>query len=178
AAWPGIRANSWGARVRKSHGLSRKAAPEASAAHQRDQRSAALLNAVAARLQAGRDGTPILLAAGWILSGSRATPRLGGFEAGLVGRPAMAFVAILRLLILALTILWIDVELVLPARAGGRARRRRRARSRRIDGRIGARGRLDDLVGVRRGIPAIVNVIGVVIRHAAEVHRRIERRQH
>src|SRR5665213_148459 len=89
----------------------------------------------------------------------------------------MALVAILLLLFGRLTVLRIRIELT-------RARRRRsvgRARIRvliGVTGVFGTGGRVHDLVLSLAGLPAVVGVVCVVIRNAAEPHRRVIRRQH
>ena len=95
-----------------------------------------------------------------------AAARARGIEAALLHGPGVAFVAIVGLLRLALSVLRVDEDL---GAAGRRA-------SPTWSGCCCSGGRGDDVLAAL-GLPRVVGLIRVVVGRAAEPHRRIERRQ-
>src|ERR1700722_3654008 len=121
-------------------------------------------HAVAARLQARRHRALILIATRTSIARGHSPALLRRIETGLGLGPVVALVLIRRLLFRRLPILRVNIEIV--------GRRGRLARL------IGTRRHIDYRVTVGTGLPLVVDVVGVIVRHAAEPDGGVERRQH
>ena len=116
------------------------------------RRATRLFDGVAATLETR--GHRVLIGGTLARIGDLASHRLRRIKARLLRRPAMAFVAILLLLLRGLAILRIGIELALRRRwLGGRG--------------IGAGRRRDHLILALLRIPGVVGVVRVVVRIAA-----------
>src|SRR5580698_7377903 len=110
-----------------------------------------LFDAVAAPFKAGSLGPKVVGS----IAGRRSAAGLSRVKAGLANRPAITLEFVLALLFLGLTILWV----------GNEVRRARRSWSATLSLQSGRRR--DGLILAHAGIPAVVSVIGVIVRNAA-----------
>src|SRR5215472_7887024 len=129
-------------------------------------RGGCLPYAVAAALEAGPHGAPVIVAPGNGLVGGDATASLGRVEAGLRRCPPVTLVPVIRLLLRRLAALWVDEDVFPLRRRPVRGRRRcagvlRPLRTGNRGARVG--GRVHDLVTLRARI-RVVGVVGVVVR--------------
>src|SRR6185312_598476 len=135
-----------------------------------------LLNGVPPRVQAGADGATI------VSGGALRVARASRIETGLRHGPLVTLEAIVRCLLVALTIPWIHVDVPCASGAG----RNRIVRHHTIVGRrsslrvIGAleRWRICRDIAVIARVPEVVGVVVVVVRHTAPPVGRIPNWQH
>src|ERR1700722_9208697 len=116
-----------------------------------------LFDAVAAPFKA-RSLSPQVIGS---MTGRRPAPRLSRIEACLTHRPAVTLEFILTRLLRGLTIL----------RIGNQVRRGRRLRPTTLILKPGWRG--DRFILAHAGIPAVIRVVGVIVRNAAPPIRRV-----
>src|SRR5260221_6274174 len=127
------------------------------------------IDLVAAALQARRHGAIVVIPDSIdVAARLHAAAGFGGIESGLALGPTVALELIRRLLILRLPILGVNDQIV------GRSLRTI-GRSRRL---IRIVGRIDHRITVFIGSPRVIDIVGVVVRAAADPHHRVIGRQH
>src|SRR5882757_566631 len=128
----------------------------------------ASVDLVTATLQTGGPCPVVITSDAISVARLHAAAGLGRIETGLILRPTMALELIRGLLLLGLAVFGIDHQIVLsvPWTVGRRRRLIRIVR------------RIHDRVTVLIRLPRVVNIVGVVIRIAAEPYRRVIRRQY